>query len=152
MAKPSEGSGKQADVVRDSARSTARPPASRRRGAPAATRASATAEASGARSTSAQIAARGPVGTRLAQLREVAASDPEGAQEEVWDWFLRLGAARDQDSLDDLFRLGDAKPMSGPTDGILLAIFLIPSWTGSGSHCWVRGVRRCLGTARPSTR
>ena len=53
-------------------------------------------------------------------------SDPEGAQEQAWDWFLRLGAARDEDSLDDLFRLGDATPMSGPTDGILLAIFVSP--------------------------
>ena len=59
-------------------------------------------------------------------MREVAAGDPEGAREEAWDWFLRLGAARDEESLDDLFRLGDATPMSGPTDGILLSIFMSP--------------------------
>jgi hypothetical protein len=126
VAKRSEGAGKDAAAVSDSARSTGRASASRRRGAPAASKASATAEASPGRSMSAQIAARGPVGTRLAQLREVAASDPEAAQEEAWAWFLRLGATRDEDSLDDLFRLGDARPMSGPTDGILLAIFMSP--------------------------
>ena len=123
MAKSSEGSSKQAEAVKDSARPTSRPPASRRRRASAA---SAIAETSAAGPTSAQIAARGPVGARLAKLREAAASDPERAQEEAWGWFLKLGAARDEDSLDDLFRLGDAKPMSGPTDGILLAIFLSP--------------------------
>ena len=126
MAKSSEASSSEAGVVAGSARSTDRPPASRRRRASAAPKASATAGASAARLTSAQLEARGPVGTKLAQLREIAASDPDGAQEQAWAWFLRLGAARDEDSLDDLFKLGDATPMSGPTDGILLAIFMSP--------------------------
>jgi hypothetical protein len=126
VAKSSEASGKDPGGVRGSVGSAARSSGSRRRGASAAAKASATAEVSAASSTSARIAAAGPVGVKLAQLREVAATDPDGAQEQAWDWFLRLGAARDEDSLEDLFRLGDAKPMSGPTDGILLAIFMSP--------------------------
>ena len=61
------------------------------------------------------------VGARVAQLREIAETDPQRAQDETWAWFLRLGKARDAESLDEMFRLGDGSiELEGPTDGILM--------------------------------
>jgi hypothetical protein len=71
--------------------------------------------------TPAEIAARGPIGARVVQLRELSESDPERAQGEAWEWFNMLGATQDSESLNELFTLGVAKPMTGPTDGILLS-------------------------------
>lgn len=87
-----------------------------------------TATASAARAPLApdELRARGPIGARVAELRELSASDPERAQNEAWDWFKALGADADEKSLDELFTLGDAKPMEGATDGILVAFFVTP--------------------------
>ena len=73
-----------------------------------------------------ELVARGPIGARLAELRALAATDPERAQSETWEWFKALGADADEASLDELFSLGDATPMEGPTDGILVAFFVTP--------------------------
>jgi hypothetical protein len=81
----------------------------------------------GAGTTPAGIAARGPIGIRVAQLRELAERDPERAQNETWEWFIALGGARDEESLDELFTLGVAKPMEGSTDGILAAFLVTPA-------------------------
>ena len=78
-----------------------------------------------------ELRGRGPIGARVAQLRELAATDPERAQNETWEWFKELGADADEQSLDELFTLGDAKPMEGPTDGILIAFFVTPCSTAS---------------------
>lgn len=120
MAKRSAGSSDEAQAVADSdlgtesAQSGARPIASRRR------RAAATSNRWQASPTAAEITARGPIGARVAQLRELAASDRGRAQDETWEWFKALGADDDLESLGELFTLGVAKPMEGPTDGILL--------------------------------
>ena len=87
---------------------------------------SATATEPRAPLTADELRARGPIGARLAQLRELSASDPERAQNEAWEWFKELGADADEQSLDELFTLGDAKPMEGATDGILIAFFVTP--------------------------
>jgi hypothetical protein len=65
---------------------------------------------------------------RVAELRELAATDPVAAQDTTWAMFQRLGAAtatdRDgaADQLADLFGCGTpSKGIDGPTDGILVA-------------------------------
>lgn len=73
-----------------------------------------------------ELRARGPVGARLAELRDLSAREPERAAAEAWEWFQTLGKDRDEKSLDELFTLGVAKPMEGPTDGILVALFVNP--------------------------
>jgi hypothetical protein len=76
--------------------------------------------------TADELRARGPIGARVAQLRELAVTEPDRAQSEAWEWFKELGADADEQSLDELFTLGDATPMEGPTDGILVAFFVTP--------------------------
>ena len=87
---------------------------------------SATPSAPRAPLTPDELRARGPIGERVAQLRELSVAEPERAQSEAWEWFKELGAASDEESLDELFTLGVAKAMEGPTDGILVAFFLTP--------------------------
>jgi len=61
------------------------------------------------------------VQARVAQLREMAETDPQRAQDEMWKWFLRLGKARDAESFDEMFRLGNGSiSIEGPTEGILM--------------------------------
>jgi hypothetical protein len=73
-----------------------------------------------------ELSSRGPIGARLAELRKLSETEPERAQNETWQWFRALGADADQESLDALFTLGEAIPMEGPTDGILVAFFVTP--------------------------
>jgi hypothetical protein len=64
---------------------------------------------------------RSPVEERVAQLRGKAKKDRAATQEETWEWFKELGSARDEESLDELFALGEApKALDGPTDGSLV--------------------------------
>jgi hypothetical protein len=64
---------------------------------------------------------KGPIAERLAGLRELAESDPTGAQSATWSWIKELGSARAADDLSELFGLGSApQGLSGPTDGILV--------------------------------
>ena len=102
---------------------------------PDASPAAARSERWRAAATPAEIAARGPIGARLVQLRELSESDPERAHDEAWEWFKTLGAIQDSESLNELFTLGVAKSMSGPTDGILLTFvnrvlhdLIMPFW------------------------
>jgi hypothetical protein len=71
---------------------------------------------------------------RVAGLRDLAASDPVGAQDAAWAWFERLGrkAADDQAAaeaeLADLFACGTpSRGLDGPTDGILVAPMIQPA-------------------------
>ena len=73
-----------------------------------------------------ELLARGPIGARVAELRELAESAPQRAQAETWEWLKTLGADADEASLDELFYLGEATPMEGPADGILVAFFVTP--------------------------
>src|ERR1700752_2160296 len=75
--------------------------------------------------------------TRVAELRELAASDPVAAQDATWALFQRLGAApaTDRDSasaqLADLFGCGQpSRGIDGPTDGILVAPLIHPRVDG----------------------
>jgi hypothetical protein len=69
-----------------------------------------------------------PIQERVAQLRERAGTDREGAAGDAWEWFEELKARSGDDAsgaeaeLDELFRTG-AVPgnLDGPTDGILVS-------------------------------
>jgi hypothetical protein len=70
---------------------------------------------------------------RVANLRELAATDPVSAQDAAWGWFQRLGrkAADDREGaaaeLADLFGCGQpSQGLEGPTDGILVAPLIHP--------------------------
>jgi hypothetical protein len=66
-----------------------------------------------------------PIAERVAKLRELAQTDPARAQDSTWEWFRELGAARDADSLEELFSLGTAPgELNGPTEGILVVPFI----------------------------
>jgi hypothetical protein len=72
-------------------------------------------------------AGTGPVAERLAELREIAASDPWRAQQETWAWIEELGAKRDGEQLEALFALGTPpRGLDGPTDGILVCTLTNP--------------------------
>src|SRR5688572_2029175 len=61
------------------------------------------------------------IATRVAELRELATSDPRAAQEATWGWFKELGKRRDADSLGELYKQGDPpRDLDGPTEGILV--------------------------------
>lgn len=66
------------------------------------------------------------IAARLAGLRELAETDPDRARADAWAWFKELGDAHDEESLDELFALGVAKPIEGPTDGVLVAFLVNP--------------------------
>jgi hypothetical protein len=62
-----------------------------------------------------------PIATRLAELRELAATDPAVAQATAWAWIQELGRRRAAEQLGELYKLG--KPptgLDGPTEGILV--------------------------------
>jgi hypothetical protein len=68
-----------------------------------------------------------PNAPRLAGLRQKAATDPTGAQEETWSWIEELGSKSDGDILEELFALGTApSALDGPTDGILVCTLTNP--------------------------
>jgi hypothetical protein len=73
-----------------------------------------------------ELRARGAIGARLAELLELSEGEPQRAAADAWEWFNSLGQDKDEKSLDELFTLGVARPMEGPTDGILLALFVNP--------------------------
>jgi hypothetical protein len=57
----------------------------------------------------------------VAELRELASTDPGGAQTAVWAWFKELGSRRAESELGELYRLGTApRGLDGPTEGILV--------------------------------
>ena len=61
------------------------------------------------------------IAARLAELRELAASDPAAAQETAWAWVQELGRRRATDHLSELYKLGDPPTgLDGPTEGILV--------------------------------
>jgi hypothetical protein len=71
---------------------------------------------------------RSEIGTRVAELREQAASTPVEARDAAWKWFEQLGeeAGHDRDStaaaLGELFALGvPPAGIDGKTEGILVA-------------------------------
>jgi hypothetical protein len=73
------------------------------------------------------------VAARVAELRELAASDPAVAASEAWSWIEQLGrragsARADAEAeLDALFALGRApQGLDGPTDGILVTPLIQP--------------------------
>ena len=73
------------------------------------------------------------IAERVAELRELAASDPAAAQADAWSWFAELGALtasqRDPASaqLAELFGCGTpSRGIDGPTDGILVAPLIHP--------------------------
>ena len=73
------------------------------------------------------MTATGTVAERLERLRNQAASDARGAQDETWTWIEELGAARDGDALAALFALGTPSPaIDGPTEGILVTTLTSP--------------------------
>lgn len=62
-----------------------------------------------------------PIEARLADLRELAASDAAGAQTSVWAWIQELGKRRAEDELGELYKLGTPpRGLDGPTEGILV--------------------------------
>ena len=62
-----------------------------------------------------------PIEARLAELRELATSDPAGAQLATWTWIKELGARKAADELGELYKLGDPpRDLDGPTEGILV--------------------------------
>ena len=62
-----------------------------------------------------------PIATRVAELRELATSDPRAAQEATWAWFKELGKRRDEEKLGELYLLGEPpRDLDGPTEGILV--------------------------------
>ena len=62
------------------------------------------------------------IATRVAQLRELAETDPRAAQEATWGWFKELGKRRDEAKLAELYTHGDPpRGLDGPTEGILVA-------------------------------
>ncbi|MDX6580895.1 MAG: hypothetical protein QOI10_79 [Solirubrobacterales bacterium] len=64
---------------------------------------------------------RAPIATRVAELRELATSDPRAAQEATWGWFKELGERRDEAKLGELYELGEPPlTLDGPTEGILV--------------------------------
>jgi hypothetical protein len=65
--------------------------------------------------------AASPIAARLAKLRELAATDPAGAQLATWAWIKELGARKAADELGELYKLGEApRGLDGPTEGILV--------------------------------
>jgi hypothetical protein len=67
-------------------------------------------------------AATGPsIAARLAELRELATSDPAAAQQTAWAWIQELGRRRATEHLSELYKLGDPPTgLDGPTEGILV--------------------------------
>jgi hypothetical protein len=84
-------------------------------------------------STTAAETPTADVATRVAELRELAATDVEGAARRAWAWIEELGerASSDRDGaereLDELFALGKApQGLDGATEGILVAPLIQP--------------------------
>ena len=71
--------------------------------------------------TSQATEASSPIAIRVAELRELATTDPRAAQEATWAWFKELGKRRDEAQLGELYKLGDPpRDLDGPTEGILV--------------------------------
>jgi hypothetical protein len=86
------------------------------------------AEPASATKPSAPDATRSAIASRVAELREQAASAPTEARDEAWDWFKQLGeeVGRDRDAgmaaLAELFSHGTPPSgIDGRTEGILVA-------------------------------
>jgi len=75
-------------------------------------------------------APKGPVETRLAELRKQAKTDPKGAQDATWAWIKKLGAGGKDAELEQLFGKGKVPaPIDGQTEGILVR-FVSPPVVG----------------------
>jgi hypothetical protein len=62
-----------------------------------------------------------PIAVRVAELRELAATDAPAAQTATWAWFKELGSRRDSEKLGELYALGEPpRGLNGPTEGILV--------------------------------
>ena len=77
------------------------------------------------------------IASRVAELRELAATDQAAAQDAAWAWFERLGAqtaserVAASDQLSVLFGHGTpSRGIDGPTDGILVAPLIHPRVDG----------------------
>lgn len=71
--------------------------------------------------TAAAAQAPSPIASRLAELRELAVTDPAGAQVATWVWIKELGARKASDELGELYKLGTPpRDLDGPTEGILV--------------------------------
>jgi hypothetical protein len=84
-------------------------------------------------STTAAQTPTADVATRIAELRELAATDVDAAALEAWAWIEQLGERAGSDregavaELDRLFALGKApKGLDGATEGILVAPLIQP--------------------------
>ena len=89
----------------------------------------------------------GPVAERVAKLRELSQTDPEGAREEAWNWIAELGERARSDregALDDLqamFLCGrPAEGIEGQTEGILVTWTMHPladKLVGTITNTWM---------------
>lgn len=71
--------------------------------------------------------ATGPVERRMLELRDAAATDPAGAQEQTWEWIQQLGRNGEEEQLAELFGLGDIpENLDGQTEGILVRFVAPP--------------------------
>ena len=84
-------------------------------------------------STTAEKTPTSDVASRVAELRELAATDVEDAARQAWAWIEELGEQAGSDregaeaELDELFALGKApKGLDGATEGILVAPLIQP--------------------------
>jgi hypothetical protein len=67
------------------------------------------------------------VAARLAELRELAATDAPAAQTATWSWIKELGEQKAEGKLGELYRLGTPpEGLDGPTEGILVAPLIQP--------------------------
>ena len=121
-------------------------------------------------STTAEKAPTSEIAARVAELRELAASDLDAAANQTWSWFGELGELAKSDreagetALNELFALGRApQGIDGPTEGILVAPLIQPlvdrvaraitsvwmPWQGkSFSSADAQGTNRLTGATR----
>jgi hypothetical protein len=68
-----------------------------------------------------------PIAEKLADLRQLASTEPARARDEAWAWIKELGKAHDTDALDELFELGTPSyGLDGQTEGILVTFTMHP--------------------------
>jgi hypothetical protein len=89
----------------------------------------------------------GPVAERVAKLRELSQTDPEGAREEAWNWIAELGERARSDregalaDLQALFLCGrPAEGIEGQTEGILVTWTMHPladKLVGTITNAWM---------------
>jgi hypothetical protein len=89
----------------------------------------------------------GPVAERVAELRELAKTDPVGARDQAWDWIKELGRRATSDregaleELQEMFLCGrPAEGIEGQTEGILVTWTMHPvadKLVGTVTNAWM---------------